>query len=176
MKTKSLSLVIVLLALVLISGIFLWNKWQPKDENNIANSEVGPEQTLNIFFDSLVNQNYENAVKIFYPIDANGDYDWNLITQYRDPNKQNTTKVEELAYYCEAVGTCLKVEVLSSAGIDKYLYAFKVQFRDKDDNIFLYGPFGGMTAEQSPPETKFQYYVKKIDGVYKVITPPLYRP
>lgn len=176
MKTKNLSVAIVVLVLVFVGGIFLWNKWQPKNATEIVNNEMTPEQTLINFFDSLVNKDYESAVKIFYPVDANGDYNWNMVTQYRDPNKQNATKSEELAYYCEAVGTCLKIEVLSSAGINKDIYAFKAQFRDQDNNIFLYGPFGGMTAEQSPPETKFQYYVKKIDGVYKVITPPLYRP
>lgn len=156
MKTKNISVVIILLVLVFISGIFLWNKWQIKEKNNIANSEIGPEQTLINFFDSLVNNDYENAVKLFYPMDANEDYNWNIITQYRDPNKQNTTKAEELSYYCEAVGTCLKVEVLSSAGIDKDLYAFKVQFKDQNDNIFLYGPFGGMTMEQSPPSIRIK--------------------
>jgi len=166
MKFKSIGLGIVLLVLILVGGIFLWHGRQ----------QITPQETLVSYFDFLVNEDYESAVEIFYPLDGNGDYDWSMVTQYRNTKTKSSTKAEELADYCEAVGTCLQVEVLSSVEIDIDLYAFEVQFREKDGGVFLYGPFGGIMAEQSPPETKFQYYVKKIDNVYKVITPPLYRP
>ncbi|HAL50117.1 MAG: hypothetical protein UU40_C0015G0022 [Candidatus Uhrbacteria bacterium GW2011_GWD2_41_121] len=166
MKFKSIGLGIVLLVLILVGGIFLWHGRQ----------QITPQETLVSYFDFLVIEDYESAVEIFYPLDGNGDYDWSMVTQYRHTKTKSSTKAEELANYCEAVGTCLKVEVLSSEQTGDDLYKFTVQFINSDDSILLYGPFGGMTEEEMQPETKFQYYVKKIDNVYKVITPPLYRP
>lgn len=153
-----------------------WSRWQPRNEMRISSNELTPEQTLVNFFDSLVNEDYEKAIKTFHPLNAHGDYDWNLVTQYSKPDIQNPTKAEELAYYCEVVGTCLEIEVLSGTDLENGVYTFNVQFKNTDGTIFLYGPFGGSPAEQSPPQTTFQYSVKKIDGLYKVITPPLYRP
>ncbi len=175
MKIKNVSVIIILFFLMFAIGMFLWNKEESKEKNDIANNKLTAYQTLDAFFDFLVNKNYEDAVKIFYPVNENGDYDWNMLV-YHTPNKENPTKAEDLAYYCEAVGTCLDVEILKSIEKEKDFYFFEVQFKDENGNIFLYGPFGGVTADNTPPKTKFQYYVKKIDGIYKVITPPLYRP
>ncbi|QQR84036.1 hypothetical protein IPJ72_02470 [Candidatus Peregrinibacteria bacterium] len=151
-------------------------KWEDTTTDLTLKGETTPEQTLISFFDSLAKQDYQSAVKLFYPTDATGNYDWSLVTQYRDLNKQNPSKAEELAYYCKAVETCLKVEILNGAQINSDLYSFEVQFKKADNTVFLYGPFDGNTAEESPPETKFHYKVQKIDGMYKVTTPPLYRP
>ncbi|MBU4452830.1 hypothetical protein KKH24_01095 [Patescibacteria group bacterium] len=176
MKLKSIGVGIILLVLILVGGVLFWHGRQQDDWGEVADSEITPQETLVSYFDFLVNEDYESAVEIFYPLDGNGDYDWNMVTIYSDPNNQNATKAEELAYYCQAVGTCLKVEVLSSEQAEDDLYKFTVQFINGDDSIFQYGPFGGRTEEELSPETSFKYYVKKIDNVYKVITPPLYRP
>lgn len=175
MKIKNWILVFFILVLVFGIGIFIWNRGQQRDTNPLNNKKIA-EQTLVNFFDSLASKDYKNAVKIFYPLDPSGKYEWELVTQYRDSTKQNPSKAEDLAYYCEAVGTCLKVEILNNKEEKGDNFIFEVQFKEKDGSILLYGPFGGLTAEQSPPETKFRYEVKRIDGVYKVITPPLYRP
>lgn len=176
MKNRNLGIGIGIVVLAIAGGMFFWNTRQFRNEIGTGGDKQLAEQTLVNFFDFLVKKDAQSAVDIFYPTNAKGDYAWSLVTMFPDPTKQNPTKADELAYYCVAVGTCLKVDVLSGTEVARDFYSFDVQFRDKDGAIFLYGPFGGETAEQNPPETKFKFSVKKIDGVYKVITPPLYRP
>ena len=65
-----------------------------------------------LIFELLVPNDFKSAVEIFYPINPNGEYEWNMITVYRDINKLNSTHEEELQYYCSAVETCLKIKIL----------------------------------------------------------------
>ncbi len=148
------------------------------------NSEEGPkdqekeqaQETLLNFFNYVASDDFKNAVKIFYPLDENDKYNWDMITQYRDPEKQNSSKEEELAYYCSAVGTCLRAELLGFGKRAENDYIFTIQFREKDGSKYIFGPCCGATEEDEPSRTQFEYEVKKIDGDYKVVTPPLYRP
>ncbi|MCG2722583.1 MAG: hypothetical protein L6290_11320 [Thermodesulfovibrionales bacterium] len=90
--------------------------------------------------------------------------------------EDRTDKAKILQHYCEAVGTCLKVKILNVVKVAGNEYKFKVQFIQDDGNVYEYSPCCGRAEEKTPQQTEFDHYVHKIDGVFKVRTPPLFRP
>lgn len=129
------------------------------------------KETLISFFDYLSKNEFEKAVQLFSTDEA----DWYTPYIYSaDEDKNDKAKV--LKTFCEATQTCLKLEVLSTTKKSEDDYTFTVQFKEKDGSIMKYGPFGGVENDPTPPQTKFEYSVKKVGDSYKVITSPLYRP
>lgn len=53
---------------------------------------------------------------------------------------------------------------------------FIIQFSDKDDSLYEFGPCCGATEETMPTRTEFTYRVERVGTKFFVITPPLYRP
>lgn len=130
------------------------------------------------FFNFLDKKEYAQALKLFSPVDqstTDANFAWKQMQVY-SPTDQKNSKEKDLEYYCGGTGTCLPVEILAFTEKAQGDYLFRVQFREKNGEIMSYGPFGGMTEQESIPETQFEFEVRKINGVFKVITAPLYRP
>lgn len=137
---------------------------------DLQTEEELAKRTLINFFNYLEKDDFGNAVKLFHQ-----DY-WEQLNSFSVPSEQGN-KAKVLENYCNAVGTCMKAEVLSvTAKKSGVQYSFVVQFIQGDGSIYVFGPCCGVTEEEMPSRKQFTFEVKKIDGIYKVITPPLYRP
>jgi hypothetical protein len=55
-------------------------------------------------------------------------------------------------------------------------YRFTVELLSPDGAPFSRGPCCGADSQTNPPETSFNFTVREIDGVYKVLDLPLYVP
>lgn len=82
-------------------------------------------------------------------------------------------KPHKLESYCRGSGTCLKIKKIVDRYKDNSDYAFKVQLTAKNGQLFKHGPCCGATGK---PSTEFTFRVRKINGQYKVIDPPIYTP
>jgi hypothetical protein len=129
------------------------------------------KNTLITFFEYLSKNEFAKAVPLFSADEA----DWETPNIYSsEEDKKDKAKVFEK--FCNATQTCLKTEVLGTTKNSEDHYTFTVQFIQKDGSIMAYGPFNGVDNDSTPPQTKFEYNVEKVAGIYKVMTSPLYRP
>ena len=135
-----------------------------KDESKTA------KDTLVTFFDYLGKNEFEKAVELY-----EFDNGFTLIEELT-PAEEQDDKAKVLENFCKAVGTCLEVKVLETKRTTNYEYSMVVQFIKSDGTFYVFGPCCGATEEQMPSTDKFDYTVKKINGEFKVTTPPLYRP
>jgi hypothetical protein len=130
-------------------------------------------KTLVSFFNYLHDGQYEKAVPLFEPwkegIGMHGS-SWEGLASFSLP-KDRKDKAQVLKRYCEASGTCLRVNILNAKKVADNEYILKVQFLNNDGSIFAYSCCGSTTSQK-----EFDYYVHEIKGVYKVRTPPLFRP
>ncbi|GEM_PF-1879823 len=139
-----------------------------------GNSETAAQAVLETFFDYASSGQYAEAAKLLEPLPEGGEVaqSWNDMPGLGTDNPP-TDHGEILEIYCDTFETCLAVEVLSATEETTDLYQFEVQFLNADGSVYEMGPCCG---EVGPPTTKFIYYVKKIDGDWKVITAPPYHP
>jgi len=134
-----------------------------KTASSDRDSELQSAQiALENFFNYLANEQYEEAV-VLYGWGHDDDPGNNLQT-WNGNNDAETFK-----NYCESVGTCLKIKVLTGAEIGSDEYKFIVQFLTDEGEIYEHPSV--LDFETS---TDFNFKVKKIDGQFKVINPPLY--
>lgn len=132
---------------------------------------VTAEETLVAFFDYLSRGEFGNAVKLF----SSDESDWESLWVYSSAEERND-KAKVLENYCKATLTCLSAEVVEAGELANDEYDFVVRFLNSDGTIFVFGPCCGATEDQEPSKDKFDYKVKKVGDVYKVMAPPLYRP
>ncbi len=137
-----------------------------KEEKTADNNELQDSQeVLENFFSYLANGQYEEASAL-YSWEKNSDLGNNLQTW------PGATNAETLKNYCEALGTCLEVKVLTGVKTENNTYRFIVQFIEDNGEIFRHPFYPGaakMTAD-------FSFGVEKINGQFKVVDPPLYFP
>jgi len=137
-----------------------------KEEKTADNNELQDSQeVLENFFSYLANGQYEEASAL-YSWEKNSDLGNNLQTW------PGATNAETLKNYCEALGTCLEVKVLTGVKTENNTYRFIVQFIEDNGEIFRH-PFYPGAAEMT---ADFSFGVEKINGQFKVVDPPLYFP
>jgi len=137
-----------------------------KEEKTAGNNELQDSQeVLENFFSYLANGQYEEASAL-YSWEKNSDLGNNLQTW------PGATNAETLKNYCEALGTCLEVKVLTGVKTENNTYRFIVQFIEDNGEIFRH-PFYPGAAEMT---ADFSFGVEKINGQFKVVDPPLYFP
>jgi len=137
-----------------------------KEEKTADNNELQDSQeVLENFFSYLANGQYEEASAL-YSWEKNSDLGNNLRTW------PGATNAETLKNYCEALGTCLEVKVLTGVKTENNTYRFIVQFIEDNGEIFR-RPFYPGAAEMT---ADFSFGVEKINGQFKVVDPPLYFP
>ncbi len=134
------------------------------DEGSLAST------ALISFFDLLSTQKYDQALALFAPKDG-----WETL-ENTSPEEEKTDKAKVLANYCQAMGTCLKAAVLETKKGTDDEYLLTVQFQNTDGTTFILGPCCGATEKEMPSKDKFEYVVKKINGNFTVLTPPVYKP
>ncbi len=128
------------------------------------------ETTLTSFFDNLSQQKFDKAVEFF-----TSDQEMRNNLSIYGP-EQKTGKADIMENYCTSVPSCLKVNIRDAKKMNDGEYTFKVQFHQKDGKLFILGPCCGATEKEMPPQDTFDFTVKKIDGIFKVTTPPVYVP
>ena len=163
--------------IVLLIGVFLFLSScgtsalnLNENKENIPNEAEIAENTLTAFFENLSKNEFSKAINFFSPNDS----DWENLKVYNEPNE--TDKVKMIENYCKATTTCLEAEILETAKISEDEYRMIVRFLNKDGGIYVLGPCCGATEEEMPPQNEFDFTVKKINGSFKVITPPVYVP
>lgn len=130
------------------------------------------QETLISFFDLASSEEYKEAAELLEPGISNmSARSWDAMDQGK-----GTPKEKILEDYCIAVGTCLKTQVIGSEKISEGHYIFTVGFINSDGSEYVYGPHSGLTEEDMPSKTEFEFHVVKIADEYKVTTAPLYRP
>ena len=138
-----------------------------------AGEEQAAADALTGFFNDLSSGLFDEAVPKFAP-EINDPEAWSWIAGFGEGGAERRDLA--LKNYCAAIGSCLPARVVSSTSGEAGTFFFKVRFIKPDGDIFTLGPCCGATAEEMPPRDTFDYTVKKIDGTYKVITPPQYVP
>ncbi len=137
-----------------------------KEEKTAGNNELQDSQeVLENFFSYLANGQYEEA-SVLYSWEKNSDLGNNLQAW------PGATNAETLKNYCEELGTCLEVKVLTGVKTENNTYRFIVQFIEDNGEIFR-RPFYPGAAEMT---ADFSFGVEKINGQFKVVDPPLYFP
>lgn len=144
---------------------------EPSEETETAepSEENTAEQTLADFFTYLHNKEYAKAAPLYAWEDAEDP--GNVLYSYTVPNDRAKT----LENFCKQQ-PCLKVKVLNTEKLSDTQYKFTVQFLEDDGQIYVYTPCCGANEEEMPSIDEFEYKVKELDGSYKVITPPFWRP
>ncbi|MFC1721928.1 hypothetical protein ACFL0Z_03370 [Patescibacteria group bacterium] len=139
-----------------------------------GDAEAQAQQVLEDFFDYASSGEYAKAALLLEPMEEGGE----VATSWDDMpglgvEDPPTDHGEILKLYCESFETCLAVKVLQATKIDDNTYQFEVNFLNADGTTYEMGPCCGATG---PPNSTFVYYVKYIDGDWKVITAPAYHP
>lgn len=166
------------------------------DSFQITDESADAEQVLLEFFEYLKNKEYDKAVGLLEipekaiqeipgkaiqecPMDEDGfdgcpNETWEGLETF-SPIEERNSKAKVLENYASLKKEAtLKPNVLEVKKYSEGKYILTVQFLNSDGSILVEGPCCGNTEEGSTD--KFEYKVKKIDGVLKVITAPWHRP
>jgi len=134
-----------------------------KPQTVSGNSELQSAQVvLENFFNYLASKKYEEAVTLYGW--GHDDDPGNNLQAWAGNNNAETFK-----NYCQMVGTCLKVKVLTGAKVGDGEYTFIVQFLTDEGKIYEHP-----SVVDFEPTTDFNFKVKRINSQFKVINPPLY--
>jgi len=173
MKAKAIIINASILVLLALSSFNVYASQQCSDRD-----KKQAKETLINFFTYLHSGHFKEAVALFEPW-KNGEGEqrssWEGLSSFSLPEDRND-KAKVLSNYCKAVGTCLKVDVINIEKIAKGKYKMRVQFFKDNGSVYIFTPCCGASEEAMPLRAVFTYYVDKINGVYLVRTPPLYRP
>jgi len=171
------SLFIIIQVIVLLIGTSTLHAWT--DTNRQNELQEAKERIIN-FFNYLHDGQYDKAALLFEPweegVGMHGS-SWKGILSLQPPEKRNDEgKALGLGVYYRTVGVPIRAKVLDIKKIADNEYKLRIQFLKDDGSVYIYGPCCGATEETMPSETEFDYIVQRINGVYKVRTPPLFRP
>lgn len=172
MKKSLLVSVILILTLGLSGCINSSNRIiDDAGDGEIVQDEKRAEEALLSVFAYLNDQNYDSASQLLELEDET----WEWLASF-SLEEERSDKAKVLETYCEATGTCLKARIIETADEGAGVYNSVVQFENNDGSVFILGPCCGATEEEMPPQDKFSFKTIKINGTYKVATPPLYVP
>lgn len=174
MKNKTIIFIVVQIIAFLI-GTFTLHAIDTIDKE----LQVAKETLIN-FFNYLHDEQYNKAVLLFEPWEEGVGMhrsSWEGILSGLLPEKRNDEgKALALGAYYRTVGVPIRAKVLDIKKVADNEYKLKIQFLKNDGIVYVYGPCCGATEKEMPSETEFDYFVHRINGIYKVRTPPLFRP
>ncbi|RPI82953.1 MAG: hypothetical protein EHM41_17125 [Chloroflexi bacterium] len=141
-----------------------------------ASLEPNPEDlaaaraALQEFFELLNQGQYSEAVERY-----GGDYA--ALTDF-NPDISADDAASLLEAGCAVNGyQCLQIlNITSEAQVTGDTFRFGVEFQDPGGNVFSRGPCCGADINTSPPETRFEYTVKKVEDKFLVQELPVYLP
>jgi len=127
-------------------------------------------ETLTAYFDLLSGKQYSEAVK-YHGSGYGYLQNWN-------PTIDSNDYAALIKDGCEINGLqCLKIKnILDQQRVSTTEFKFTVQFSNNDGTLFKQGPCCGLTEEQSPSKTDFEYTVRGANGGFLVMTQPVYVP
>ncbi|MDW8403317.1 hypothetical protein [Chloroflexus sp.] len=128
-------------------------------------------QTLIEFFDRLHRGDYLAAAQLY-----GGSYEALL---YDSSSSSSVNPPTLLWRACTLNGfVCRPIKrVVASEQIDDETFLFKVEFLNPDGSTFVRGPCCGATVQEHPPQSVFEYHVRKVDGTtFMVMDLPVYVP
>jgi len=134
---------------------------------NLQTEEDAAEQSMRAFFSTLANGQYAEAVHLY-----GGEYEilagWN-------PDLSPTDYESLWQRGCGQNGlVCMEVLEVVNAVETESGFEFTVTFMTKDGELFQ---FTGCCGETLPePIMEYVIGVEKVDGDYKVLSPPPYMP
>jgi hypothetical protein len=135
----------------------------------VARNDLETAREALITFFSLLNERRYSEAAQFY----GGDYDalraWN-------PTIAPDDYATLFEYGCTQNGLeCLRVRTIVSEEVTSPTdFGFIVEFMNEDGTLFSRGPCCGATESEMPPETQFEYRVRKIDSRFLVQDLPVY--
>lgn len=144
---------------------------EPAAEITTPDETKAAQQLLEDFFDLARRNKFNEAAELIELAQS----EWESFAVYSD-GEDISDHARVIENHCLATGTCLRVKVIATERVDNETYRFNVQFLNSNGSIFELGPCCGAEEEDVAPQSEFDYDVKKIDGSFKVVTPPLYRP
>ncbi|MDA8242431.1 MAG: hypothetical protein M0Z67_18930 [Nitrospiraceae bacterium] len=153
-------------------------KETPLSIDKTGNELQTAKETLIEFFNYLHGGQYDKAVLLFEPWEkgvGRQRSNWEGISSILPP-AERSDKGKALGAYYRSVGVPIRAKVLDIKKVADNEYKLKIQFLKDDGSIYVYGPCCGATEKEMPSETEFDYFVQGIKGIYKVRTPPLFRP
>jgi hypothetical protein len=137
------------------------------------------EKTLIDFFNYLHDGQYDKAVPLFEPCEEGVGLQrssWEGILSVLPPEERNN-KGKALGAYYRSVGVPIKANVCAIKRIADNIFKLKIQFLKDDGSIYVYGSCCNATEKEIQSEIQeFDYFIQRVNGVYKVRTPPLFRP
>ncbi len=164
---------------ILYSYQYIWTTEEGITVPRIKMSEEEKaKQALISFFDYLNNQKYDKADSLYGWGEAE-EAERYLLGLYE---RSSGDGVEAFRIFCEHEiadnmvldpACLLKVKILETEKLAEEQYEFTIQFLKDDGEVYIYACCGIPESEGS---REFEYKVKKINGVYKVITPPIFIP
>lgn len=126
-------------------------------------------QTLIEFFNRLHRGDYVAAAQLY-----GGSYD-----VLNSASSSSVNPPTLLRQACTLNGfVCRRIKrVVASEQIDDETFLFKVEFLNPDGSTFVRGPCCGATVQEHPPQSVFEYHVRKVNGTtFMVMDLPVYVP
>jgi len=79
---------------------------------------------------------------------------------------------------CTANGyQCLEIKDVLKASVDEQgIFHFIVEFKLSSGQLLVVGPCCGADATQMPPRSQFEFTVRRHNGVFLVLNPPVFVP
>lgn len=176
MKIKNLTYTILFLAVIVGLYLFFGKRNFPPTSPTIPmppitkiESSSTSESALVYFFDYLNNKDYVSASNLFYLSSQEKENFIKMIPSESSDSFVNLPMDRLLQEYCQIMPTCLPVDVIENTEISPTESKFTVQHFRANRSIFQAPGYMG-----SAPRDTFEYTVKKINGQFKVTTPPAY--
>ena len=164
--TRSISMnkaIIFFLLGMLITGCSI-----PSPKLNSDSDEA--HASLVSFFELLNAKEYNKAASIY-----GGSYDG---LQDINPSVDPADHAKLLENACEINGNkCYLVRSATFMEAQGDTFIFQVEFNNPDGSLFVRGPCCGANETEMPPESQFEYKVKKTtNGKFLVMDLPIYVP
>lgn len=161
---RKLPLMLMLFSLILLSACSSVFKTTAQREMETA------QATLESFFSLLAYGAYEQAAGIY-----GGQYD---VLIYQNPHIPPDDVEALWRNACQNNGyQCLEIKNVISGRMDENgFYHFMVEFQQKDGSLFVAGPCCGASETEMPPQSQFEFTVRRDHGVFSVADLPVYIP
>jgi hypothetical protein len=196
----------ILLSFVVGIGIYFWQDSKWKSEVNDLNVEIqnlqqinnelraslteeeqgdqyAAQKVLEEFYDDLLAKDFDSAAELIHLYETSAEADdndlidsWEGLSSFsQEQDRENKSKV--LENYCYSQVSCqLELIVVTAEKTTENLFEFSINYLDENGEVVVFGPCCGATEEEMPSYSDILYRVQQINGEYKVIDAPHYRP
>ena len=156
-------LLLMLMGMILLSAC---SAFETSAQREMETAQV----TLESFFSLLAYGAYEQAAGIY-----GGKYDTLLSLNPSIPAEDVAALWRNA---CQTNGfQCLEIKNVVSASLDgQGFYHFVVEFQNRDGSLLVVNPCCGASATETPPQSQFEFIIRRDYGVFSVANLPVYIP